>query len=105
MKAEYVITELRKIFSRYGIPEEVMSDNGPQYASREFQVFAKTWEFKRITSSPRYPRSNGLVERTIQTVKKLLSKALSSRQDPYLAILENRNTPVDGFATPAQLQY
>ena len=103
MKAEYVITELRKIFSRYGIPEEVMLDNGPQYASREFQEFAKTWEFKHITSSPRYPRSNGLVERTIQTVKKLLSKALSSHQDPYLAILENRNTPVDGFATPAQL--
>ena len=103
MKAEYVITELKKIFSRHGIPEEVMSDNGPQYASREFQEFARTWGFRHITSSPRYPRSNGLVERTIQTVKKLLPKALSSHQDPYLAILENRNTPVDGFASPAQL--
>jgi hypothetical protein len=103
MKAEYLIAELRKIFSRYGIPEEVMSDNGPQYASREFQEFAKTWEFKHVTSSPRYPRSNGLAEKTVQTVKKLVSKALSSHQDPYLAILENRNTPVDGFATPAQL--
>lgn len=43
------------------------------------------------------------MERTIQTVKKLLSKALSSHQDPCLAILENRNTPGDGFATPSQL--
>ena len=80
-----------------------MSDNGPQYASREFQEFARSWGFRHITSSPKYPRSNGLVERTIQTVKKLLSKALSSHQDPYLAILENRNTPVDGFTSPAQL--
>ena len=62
-----------------------------------------TWRFKHITSSPRYPRSNGLAERTVQSVKNLLSKALSSQQDPYLAILENRNTPVDGFASPAQL--
>ncbi|CAB4044475.1 sec1 family domain-containing 2, partial [Paramuricea clavata] len=67
MKAEYVIAELRKIFSRYGIPEEVMSDNGPQYALREFQEFAKTREFKHVTSSPRYPRSNGLAEKTAQT--------------------------------------
>ena len=52
-----------------------MSDNGPEYASREFQEFAKTWEFKHVTSSPRYPRSNSLAEKTVQTVKKLLSKA------------------------------
>ncbi|XP_028416269.1 uncharacterized protein K02A2.6-like [Dendronephthya gigantea] len=67
MKAEYVITELRKIFSRHGIPEEIMSDNGPQYASREFQEFANAWDFKHVTSSPGYPRRNGLAERTVQT--------------------------------------
>ena len=65
-----------------------MSDNEPQYASREFQKFAKTWEFKHITSSSRYPRSNGLVKRTIQTVKELLSKALSSHQDPTWPFLK-----------------
>ena len=54
-------------------------------------------------SSARYPRNNGLAERMVQSVKNLLSKALNSQQDPYLAILENRNTPVDGFASPAQL--
>ena len=103
MKAECIITEMKKIFSRFGIPEEIKSDNGAQYASKVFQEFAMTWRFKHITSSPRYPRSNGLAERTVQSVKNLLSKALSSQQDPYLAILENRNIPVDGFASPAQL--
>lgn len=88
---------------RFGIPEEVKSDNGPQYASKEFQLFSKDWKFNHITSSPRYPRSNGLAERTVQTAKHLLEKVCRSRQDPYLAILESRNTPVDGFASPAQL--
>lgn len=48
-------------------------------------------------------RSNGLTKRTVQTAKKLLSKAFSSGQDPYLAILEYQNTPVDEFATAGQL--
>ena len=47
-----VINKLRKIFSQHEIPETVMSDNGPQYASDEFKKFAKQWEFKHITSSP-----------------------------------------------------
>ena len=49
-----IINKLRKIFSQHGIPETVMSDNGPQYASEEFKKFAKQWEFKHITSSPLY---------------------------------------------------
>ena len=36
-----VISVLKSLFSRYGIPEEVISDNGPQYASQEFCNFAK----------------------------------------------------------------
>ena len=103
MTAENLIIEMKKIFSRHGIPEMVKSDNGPQYASKEFRQFATNWRFKQTTSSPRYPRSNGLAERTVQSVKRLLTKALSSHQDPYLAILESRNTPVDGFESPAKL--
>jgi hypothetical protein len=83
MKAEYVIAELRKIFSRYGIPEK-MSYNGPQYASREFQEFAKTWEFKHVTSSPRYPRSNGLAEKNGTDGKEVVIEGFkqSSRSIP-----------------------
>ena len=101
--AEHIIVEMKKMFSRFGIPEEVKSDNGPQYASQEFQHFAMTWKFQHTTSSPRYPRSNDLAERTIQLVKNLLNKALNSQQDPYLAILENQNAPVNGYGSPAQL--
>ena len=52
-----VILHLRRQFGRYGIPVTFVSDNGPQFASKEFQDFARSWGFVHITSSPEYPRS------------------------------------------------
>ena len=63
-----VIRALKSVFSRHGIPETVQSDNGPQYS-----WFANSYEFNHVTSSPRFPQSSGQVERTVQTVKRLLS--------------------------------
>ena len=57
------------MFSRLGIPEVVRSDNGTQYLSRRFRRFAELWRFQHVTSSPEYPRSNGMVERYVQVVK------------------------------------
>jgi transposase InsO family protein len=74
-KSSTVITYTKSIFSRHGIPAEVVSDNGPQYSSREFQAFAESWEFKHTTVSPLNPQANGLVERTVQTIKDLLVKS------------------------------
>ncbi|CAI5678504.1 unnamed protein product [Oreochromis niloticus] len=98
-----VIKKLKAIFARHGIPEKLISDNGPQYSSREFKDFAVTWDFVHTTSSPLYPQSNGLAERTVKTAKSVLDKAHAQGVDPYLSLLEQRNTPVDGFRSPAQL--
>ncbi|XP_041867384.1 uncharacterized protein K02A2.6-like [Melanotaenia boesemani] len=98
-----VITKLKAIFARHGVPGKLISDNGPQYSSQEFKAFAASWDFEHVTSSPQYPQSNGLAERTVRTAKSILDKARAQRVDPYLAILEHRNTPVDGFKSPAQL--
>ena len=68
-----VISALKAIFSRHGIPVEFMSDNGPQFASQEMKEFAERYCFTLVTSSPHYPQSNGLAERTIKTVRKLIS--------------------------------
>ena len=54
-----VIQQLRSIFARHGIPEQVMSDNGPQFSSEAFTNFAKTYDFTHVTSSPHFPQSNG----------------------------------------------
>ena len=77
------------MFSRYGIPEVMMSDNGPQYSSQEMKDFASSYGFIQVTSSPHYPQSNGLAERMVRTMKELLKKS----EDPYLALLNYRTTP------------
>ena len=46
-----VINRLKAIFERHGIPETVISDNGPQYSSAEFSKFAQEWGFAHITTS------------------------------------------------------
>lgn len=99
-----VINHLKSQFARHGIPEVVNSDNGPQFSSREFQDFAKEWEFSHVTSSPHHAQSNGMAERGVQTVKHLLKKAKADGKDPYLSLLNLRNTPLEDIgASPAQL--
>ena len=84
-----IINALKSTFSRYGIPEMVMSDNGPQYSSQEFRDFAKAYNFNHVTSSTHFAQSNGQAERTVQTLKKLLKES----SDPHLALLIYRSTP------------
>ena len=81
--AEEVIRAMQSIFAIHGIPDVVRSDNGPQYASREFRAFASTYGFTHGTSSPRYPQANGEAERAVQTSKNILKKS----KDPYLGFL------------------
>ena len=98
------IKHLKPNFARHGIPEEVISDNGPQFSSAEFANFAREYEFKHTTSFPRYPQPNGLAERTVQTIKNILKKAKDDKKDPNLAFLDLRNTPIDDIGmSPAQL--
>lgn len=101
--AAAVIRKLKGMFARHGVPEKIVSDNGPQYSSQEFSAFAKQWDFVHTTTSPYYAQSNGLAEKTVQTAKRILTKAREEGKDPYLSILEHRNAPVDGFKSPAQL--
>nr|XP_037280719.1 uncharacterized protein K02A2.6-like [Rhipicephalus microplus] len=74
-------------------------DNGPQFSCKAFEDFGKTYGFTHVTSSPRYPQSNGEAERMVRTIKELFLKAT----DPFLALPAYRNTPgVSGYR-PAQL--
>ncbi|KAI3368430.1 hypothetical protein L3Q82_025389, partial [Scortum barcoo] len=99
-----VITALKSTLARHGIPDIVVSGNGPQYSSGEFKAFSESWEFQHVTSSPGHAQSNGQAERTVQTVKNMLKKAQRSNGDPYIALLEYRNTPIEGVGfSPAQL--
>lgn len=87
-----IIRILKGHFSRWGTPSFLCSDNSP-FNSAEFTKFAKDWDFQQIFSSPTYPQSNGKVEKSVQTIKKIMQKAVDDNLDVYKALLEFRNTP------------
>ena len=98
-----VIKEFKAIFARFGVPDTLVTDNGPQFSSAEFAVFATTWMFEHKTSSPTYPQSNGKAEKAVQTVKNLFKKCKASGTSEFQALLDWRNTPTAGIGTsPAQ---
>lgn len=102
------IEVLRSLFARFGVPEQIVSDNGPQFTSHEFQMFAKRNGIKHITSAPYHPSTNGLAERFVQSFKNALrsmkqeKRSLKEKLESYL--LSYRNTPhATTNETPAKL--
>ena len=63
---------LRRFFAGFGLPEELVSDNGPQFTSQDFMVFCSNNGIKHTLISPYHPASNGAAERAIQVVKRRL---------------------------------
>jgi len=100
-----VVYCLRQHFARHGIPVEVVSDNSP-FGAAEFKRFANKYEFRHITSSPRYAQSNGRAENAVKSAKRIMIKAREAGSDPLLALLEWRNTPSEQLGpSPAQLMF
>ena len=100
--SQTVIGILKSVFAQFGIPEILVTDNGPQYASKHMAEFAKSYGFQHTTSSPYYPQGNGQAERTVKTVKTLIQNA----DDPFLALLNYRATPLPWCnLSPAELLF
>lgn len=94
-----VVSKLTPMFARFGIPDVIRSDNGPQFVSQEFKRFLSEHDIKHVTSSPYYPQSNGQAERTVQTAKALMKKSPNIHQ----ALLAHRSTPGQCGYSPAEL--
>ncbi|KAL5237573.1 hypothetical protein ACI65C_004983 [Semiaphis heraclei] len=84
--------ELVPIFARFEILSVLKSDGDRQHTSQQFKQFAKDFDMELVNSFPVYVQSNGMVERAIQTVKKMLSKALEDGLDWNKCLIEYRNT-------------
>ena len=97
--SKMVIKKLKGQFARYGIPSTIITDNGTQFVSEEFIRFQKEWDFDHMTISPRHSQTNGKAESAVKAAKRLLKKCQRSHTDPYMALLEVRNTPQQGLDT------
>ena len=71
------IETLKSHFARYGLPEQIVSDNGPQFTSDEFKWFCKSNGIRHITSAPYHPSTNGAIERAVQAMKKSLKSTVN----------------------------
>ena len=69
------ITVMRRVFSQFGIPKQLVSDNGPQFTSAEFVTFCQANGIKHVRTAPYHPASNGLAERFVQSFKVAMKKA------------------------------
>ena len=107
--AMHLVKILRQSFCRTAIPDILWSDGGPQFTSKCFQEFSRQWGFTHKTSSPYYPQSNGKIEATVKSMKKVIATCWDTRtlnEDKLCCvILQHRNTPSrkDGLSPTQKL--
>lgn len=99
---------MRIVFAQKGIPEQIVSDNGPQFTSHEFDEFIRKNGIKHCKSAPYHPATNGLAERFVQTFKRSLksmrNQEMSLNKKIANSLLLYRNAPHSVTnETPAKL--
>lgn len=98
-----VINAFQEVFCRFGLPEEIIADNNP-FNSFECHEYFKVKDITLITSSPHYPRSNGMAEKAVHIAKKLLIKAKEDNVDYRDFLLSHNNTCISGLQfSPSQI--
>ena len=94
-----VIGKLKNIFARWGVPEELVSDNGGQFKADVFQKFAFEYGFTQTFTSPHFPQANGEAESVVKIAKKILQQ-----EDIFVASMAYRATPVTATGvSPSEL--
>ena len=93
--AEVTIEKMRATFATLGLPQILVTDNGPQFTSAQFAQFTKNNGIKHVTSSPYHPSTNGLAERMVQTFKEGMRRQKTGSIETRIArfLFAYRNTP------------
>lgn len=73
--AEFTVRCLSSVFARFGLPEQLVSDNGTQFVSSVFKDFMKSNKIKHSLTPTYFPATNGAAENAVKTVKKALYTA------------------------------
>ena len=93
-----IIEALRSLFSLFGIPESIISDNGSVFTSAEFESFLDNLMIKHFRSAVYFPQSNGLIERFHGTFKHRLERVREDSSIPLKTAMQKvlfdiRNSP------------
>ncbi|KAJ8038504.1 hypothetical protein HOLleu_15949 [Holothuria leucospilota] len=83
-----VLPKLDQIFSMFGIPRVLRTDNGPPFNSQDFAQFADHLGFKHRKIMPRWPQANGIAERLMKTIKKVYQTARMEHKNGHQALHE-----------------
>ena len=86
--SQSVCSMLDSIFAREGLPNEIVSDNGAQFVSAEFESYLSKRGIKHIRTSLYHPQANGLIERFNRVLKQTLQIATRERRPWKVAALE-----------------
>ena len=100
------IDKLRNLFATFGLPDQLVSDNGSVFTSEEFTEFVKKNGLSYVKVAPHHPQSNGLVERAKQTMKANVLRQTEGSLETKLARFQfaYRTTPQSTTTvTPADL--
>ncbi|XP_062374782.1 uncharacterized protein K02A2.6-like [Sardina pilchardus] len=95
MTAAVTTEKLRSIFATHGLPDTVVSDNGPTFTSEVFKEFMEKNGIRHVCTAPYHPASNGLAERAVETLKDGLRKMSGHSLETKLSrfLFQYRITP------------
>ena len=85
--SETVKIYLSQILAGFGIPKLLVSDNGPEFVSGDLKQWFESLGIKKMESPVYHPRANGLAERAVQTVKRVLQAWSPNLKVSFLAFL------------------
>lgn len=109
--AKNTVSALNEIFSRFGVPKTLVSDNGTAFTAHEFKEFCDSLNILHMTTPVYHPRSNGLAEKFVDTFKRALKKNLTTDTDEqciqtFLAIYRVTPNPNNNVnSSPAELMF
>ncbi|XP_060548718.1 uncharacterized protein K02A2.6-like [Pantherophis guttatus] len=100
------IRELRQLFATHGLPDILVSDNGPQFTATQFEGYLAGLGIRHVLSAPFHPASNGQAERFVRSAKEALSRLSpgdwQERVDKFL--IAQHSTPCTATGrSPAEL--
>jgi len=90
--ATETIALLLKQFSRWGLPDEIVTSCGKNFDSKDFSQFCQSKQIKHMKSSPHHHQGNGKAESAVKIAKSILRKTENSALNRYEALLDQHNT-------------